>query len=257
MTGRIGHGPRSCVCVLDVVVALPAFVARPMPSALRLIPLSLVAVAAVGASGWADLDLINALPDDFWTYAFMGLSAIVVEELAPIFGGIAAHEGELLLPKVIVGITFGGWFCTSLLYVAGRSKWDAIRRRFPSLRAAGTVALRVVGRNPFTASLLVRFAFGLRVVLPIACGAARVPVALYLTASLIGSLLWTILFTVIGYAAGEAAVRAVGHLGRAGEIIGAVIVTGAVFAFIRWNRSRRAKKEERRKRKAARETTTV
>jgi membrane protein DedA with SNARE-associated domain len=117
------------------------------------------------------------------------------------------------------------------------------------VRAAGTVALRVVGRNPLTASLLVRFAFGLRVVLPIACGAARVPIAIYLVASLLGSFLWTTLFAVIGFAAGEAAVRAVGHLGRVGEIIGALLVTAAVFAFIRWNRARRARKAERRLRK--------
>lgn len=215
------------------------------------LPLLLVAAAVVvSAEGWADINFINALADSFWTYAFLGLSAIVIEELAPIFGGIAAHEGELQLMRVIIGITIGGWLCTTLLYVAGRSRWEAIRRRFPRVRAAGTVALRVVGRNPLTASLLVRFAFGLRVVLPIACGAARVPIAIYLVASLLGSFLWTTLFAVIGFAAGEAAVRAVGHLGRVGELIGALVVTAAVFAFIRWNRARRARKAERRQRKA-------
>lgn len=216
----------------------------------RLLPLVVVAAVAVSAEGWADINFINALSDSFWTYAFLGLSAIVIEELAPIFGGIAAHEGELQLMRVIIGITLGGWLCTTLLYVAGRSRWEAIRRRFPRVRAAGTVALRVVGRNPLTASLLVRFAFGLRVVLPIACGAARVPIAIYLVASLLGSFLWTTLFAVIGFAAGEAAVRAVGHLGRVGEIIGALVVTAAVFGFIRWNRARRARKAERRQRKA-------
>ncbi len=225
-----------------------------MSPVIKLIPLVVVASAAVTAAGWADLDFLSALSDSFWTYAFLGLSAIVIEELAPIFGGIAAHEGELQLGRVILGITLGGWLCTTLLYVAGRSRWEAIRRRFPRLRAAGTVALRVVGRNPLTASLLVRFAFGLRVVLPIACGAARVPAPLYLLASLLGSLLWTTVFTSIGFAAGEAAVRAVGRLGRVGEVVGALVVTAAVFAFIRWNRQRRAKKDERRLRKSKTES---
>ncbi len=215
----------------------------------RAVPFLLVAASAASAAGWADLNFISGLSDGFWTYAFLGLSAIVIEELAPIFGGIAAHEGELQLMRVIVGITVGGWVCTSLLYLAGRSHWDDIRRRFPRVRAAGTVALRVVGRNPLTASLLVRFAFGLRVVLPIACGAARVSAPIYLVASLLGSFLWTTLFTLIGFAAGEAAVRAVGELGRVGEVVGALVVTAAVFGFIRWNRARRAKKAERRQRK--------
>lgn len=221
-----------------------------MPSVRQLL-LAAAAAAAVSVVGPPDLNFVEALSDSFWTYALLGVSAIVIEELSPIFGGIAAHQGELQLIRVIVGVTLGGWLCTSLLYFAGRAKWDWIRRRFPRLRAAGTVALRVVARNPLTASLLVRFAFGLRLVLPLACGAARVPIATYLGASLLGSALWSMLFTFIGYLAGEAAVRAVGHIGRAGEIVGAIVVTALVYVFIRWNRHRRARKEERRRKKAA------
>lgn len=221
-----------------------------MMTPVQLLALAIVAVTVVSAGSWADLNFIETLSDSFWTYALLGLSAIVIEELAPVFGGIASHEGELQLVRVIVGVTLGGWLCTTVLYAAGRVKWDWIRKRFPRFRAAGTVALRVVARNPLTASFLVRFAFGLRIVLPLACGAARVPIATYLAASLLGSALWTTLFALIGYAAGEAAVRAVGHVGRAGEIIGALMVTGAVYAFIRWNRIRRTKKDERKRRKA-------
>jgi membrane protein DedA with SNARE-associated domain len=128
----------------------------------------------------------------------------------------------------------------------GRLKWETIRRRFPRTRATGTVALRVVRRNPLTASFFVRFAFGLRIVLPMASGAACVPLYVFLPVSLIGSLAWTLVFTLVGYVAGEAAVQAIGHLGRAGEIVGAVLVTIAVFAFLRWQRRRRERKAERR-----------
>jgi membrane protein DedA with SNARE-associated domain len=216
----------------------------------RLSTFAIAAGAVVSSGSLSGLNFVEALSDSFWTYALLGLSSIVIEELAPVFGGIAAHEGELQLFRVIVGITLGGWLCTALLYVAGRFYWDALRRRFPRLRAGGTVALRVVGRNPLTASFLVRFAFGLRIVLPIACGAARVPWLTYFLASLFGSLMWTTLYTLIGYAAGEAAVRAVGHLGRVGELIGAAMVTAAVFAFVWWNRRRRARKDERKRQRA-------
>lgn len=228
-----------------------------MLTPVRLLSLGIVAVAAVSASGWADLNFIEALADSFWTYAWMGVSAILIEELAPVFGGIASHEGELRLARVILGITLGGWLCTTVLYGVGRVKWDWIRKRFPRFRAAGTVALRVVARNPLTASFLVRFAFGLRIVLPLACGAARVPILTYLAASLVGSALWTTLFAFIGYAAGEAAVRVVGHVGRAGEIIGALLVTATVYAFIRWNQKRRARKDERKRRKAMSTSATL
>jgi membrane protein DedA with SNARE-associated domain len=186
------------------------------------------------------------LTDAPWTYIVLGASAILTEELAPIFGGIAVHEKELRLVPLLVAITLGGWIATALLYTVGRLKWEAIRRRFPRTRATGTVALRVVRRNPVTASFLVRFAFGLRIVLPMACGAARMPLYLYLPVSLLGSIAWTAVFTALGYVAGEAAVQAIGKLSKVGEIVGAVIVTVAVFAFLRWQRRRRERKAERR-----------
>jgi membrane protein DedA with SNARE-associated domain len=194
----------------------------------------------------AEASWLSVLTDAPWTYIVLGASAIITEELAPIFGGIAVHEAELRLVPLIMAITLGGWFATALLYTVGRVKWEAIRRRVPSTRAAGTVALRVVRRNPLTASCLVRFAFGLRIVLPMACGAARVPLFVFLPVSLIGSFAWTSAFTGLGYVAGEAAVRAIGHLGRAGEIVGALVVTVAVFAFLHWQRRRRERKAEKR-----------
>ncbi len=189
---------------------------------------------------------LAGMSDGVWTYVVLGMSAIITEELAPIFGGIAAHEGELQIERVILALTFGGWVATGLLYTLGRLKWETLRKRWPNTRSTGTIALRVVKRNPVTASFLVRMAFGLRIVLPIACGAAKVPIALYLTASLLGSLVWSVAFTLLGYAAGEAAVHLVGKLGRAGEVGGAVIVTAIVFAYFLWRRKRAERKEKRR-----------
>jgi membrane protein DedA with SNARE-associated domain len=219
-------------------------------------PALLLRVAGVwlsGRAGWGAVALImdvtqwlEAVTDSVWTYVILGGSAIVAEELAPIFGGIAAHEGELQVARVIVSITVGGWVATTLLYLLGRWKLDFIRRRFPRVRATGTVALRAVRRNQLKASLLVRFAFGLRVVLPIVCGAAKVPVYIYLPLTLLGSAIWTALFTLIGYAAGEAAVQTLGHLDRVGEIVGAVLITVAVLGFVRWQRIRRERKAARR-----------
>ena len=205
---------------------------------MRLPFLSLVLVA--DAASW-----LAALSDAPWTYVVLGATAIITEELGPIFGGIAAHEGELQISRVIVAITIGGWLAGALLYLLGRLKWEAIRRRFPKARATGTVALRVVRNNPLKASFFIRFAFGLRIVLPMACGAANVPLYIYLPVSFVGSAIWTAVFTAVGYAAGEAAVQAMGHFGRAGEVIGAIAVTAAVLGFLRWDRNRRERKAMR------------
>ena len=209
-----------------------------MTSILSLLPVLLAVASTASVFGFSADDFFDTLSDSFWTYVALAATVIVVEEVTPIFGGIAANQGDLQLDRVILAITLGGWIATSILYVLGRLKWEWIRRRFPRVRATGTVALRVVGRNPLKASLFVRFPFGLRLVLPMACGAARVPLTVFLPASLVGSLLWSVLFTLIGYGAGEAAMQVMGKLGRVGEIVGAVLLTAAVVVFVRWNRRR-------------------
>lgn len=194
---------------------------------------------------------LDALSDSFWTYATLGLSSIITEELAPIFGGIAVHEGELRADRVVLALTLGSWIATTLLYCAGRAKWEYLRRRFPKVRATGTIALRIVQRNPWRASLLVRFVFGFRIILPMACGAAKVPLPIYLIASLVGAAAWSVAFTVVGYAAGEAAMQFVDHIDRVGEIVGAIIVTALILGFVSWRRKRLARKL-RKQRRAAR-----
>ena len=199
-------------------------------------------LAAVSAS-W-----LSALTDVPLTYVLLGASAIITEELAPLFGGMAASEGELDATTVVWALTLGGWVATTLLYTLGRWRWDVIRRRFPRVRATATLALRVVRRNPVTASFLVRFAFGLRIVLPLACGGASVPWYVYLPVSFVGSAAWSAAYTAIGYVAGEAAVQLMGRLGRAGEIIGTLLLVALFVAFRRWQRARAERKAARKAR---------
>ena len=213
----------------------------------------IVATANIHPRSLSDFASLDALSDSWWTYITLGLSTTITEELAPIFGGIAARAEELQFVHVVLAITLGSYLATAVLYWLGRAKWDWIRRRFPKLRAAGTVALRVVQRNPWRASLLVRFAFGGRILLPMACGAARVSMPIYFSASLLGAGAWSFIFTLIGYAAGDAAIYIVGKLDRVGELIGAIAVTAVVVAFISWQRKRNVRKllKQRRSERAA------
>ena len=210
----------------------------------------------VNMRSFGDIASLDALSDSVWTYITLGLSTIITEELAPIFGGLAAHDGELGFDRVVFAITAGGWLATTALYGAGRVKWDWLRRRFPKLRAGGTVALRIVQRNPWRASLLVRFAIGARILLPMACGAARVRLPVYLTASLLGAAAWSVIFTLVGFAAGEAAMHVLGRLDRFGQVIGALAVTAVVLLLISWKRKRDVRKL-RKQRRAERAATNA
>lgn len=197
---------------------------------------------AASALGVAGSGLLGGLDGGEWAYWALALSAMLTEELSPILGGIAVNEGQLVMGRVIFAVSMGAWIFTAGLYILGRMKWEWIRRRWPRVRATGTVALRVVARNPITASLFARFAFGLRIVLPMACGAARVPLTIFIPATLVGSIAWSVLFAFVGYAAGQAAVTVIARYGRVGEAVGAVGLLLVAYLAYRWNKKRQQRK---------------
>ncbi len=143
-----------------------------------------------------------------WKYSALGVTSIVGEEANPILGGIAVRHGGAGLFGVIVAVTLGTWAASVLLYFIGRWRIAWVRTRWPDKRRLLTSALAAVRQHPWRASLAVRFAYGLRLPLPIACGAARVPFSLYLVASGISSLVWGVSFTLLGLALGRTALRA-------------------------------------------------
>jgi membrane protein DedA with SNARE-associated domain len=191
------------------------------------------------------LELVASVEDRLATYVTLAVSSAFVSELAPIVGGLAAHDERLPVGRVIAAVTAGGWVTTALLYLAGRLKWEWLRRRARTVRSAGTVVLRIVRRNPWRASFLVRFVFGARILLPMACGAARVPLTVYLPMSLLGSLAWSVVFVFIGMAAGEAAEQV---LGRIKDIESVMYGVGGVLLVVAvnwWWRRRRRRAERR------------
>jgi membrane protein DedA with SNARE-associated domain len=143
-----------------------------------------------------------------WKYTALGATSIVGEEANPILGGIAVRHGGAGLLGVVVAVMLGTWAASILLYFIGRWRIDWVRRRWPDKRRLLTSALALVRRHPWRSSLAVRFAYGLRLLLPIACGAARLPFSLYLIASGISSLGWSLGFTLLGFALGRTALRA-------------------------------------------------
>ena len=146
------------------------------------------------------------LLEKLWKYTALGASSIVFEEANPIFGGIAARHGRAGMLGVVVAVALGTWVASVALYYVGRWRIDWVRARWPEKHRLLDGALEIVHRHPWRASLAVRFAWGLRLPLPIACGAARLPIGLYAIASGISCWLWAIIFAYIGLAFGSAAI---------------------------------------------------
>jgi len=176
------------------------------------------------------------LPGTFWAYLLIGLISNVTEELAPIGGGYAAHRGQLGLMQVAISVCIGTWVSGLGLYYLGRARGIWLRKRFPHFGRLFTRALMVVRRRPWRAALAVRYAFGLRITLPIACGAAHVPIWEYAIGSAISSLTWSSLFTVIGWMFGRSADVIMRHIHRFEDVLtlaGVGAVGVLLFAYLR------------------------
>jgi membrane protein DedA with SNARE-associated domain len=175
-----------------------------------------------------------------WAYITLGASGIITEEAAPIVGGFAAHEGHLGLIRVMLACSIGTWVAAVALYALGRWRGKWVRRRFPRAGRYMTRLIVFVRRSPWKATFAVRFAFGIRIVFPVACGAARLRLPVFLTGSAIACALWSTIFTLIGWLFGETALLVIGHIRRYEDVIAGVLVAGVVLIFVVVIRKRRA-----------------
>lgn len=167
-----------------------------------------------------------------WAYVTLGLSGIVTEEVAPLVGGLAAHDGHLGFTRVVLACAGGTWLASTALYFIGEWRATWVQKRWLGAGGKMSRALEAIRIRPWRASFFVRFAFGARVVLPMVCGTVRMPLGIYLAGSAIGSLVWSALFVSIGWAFGESAKTALGQVRRYEDVLAAVIVVVVATFFI-------------------------
>jgi membrane protein DedA with SNARE-associated domain len=172
-----------------------------------------------------------------WAYITLGAMGFVVEEAAPLFGGVQAYDRNLHIIPVVIALSLGTWLTGLGLYFLGRSQSRSVRKRWPKLRPLVLQAAVIVRRHPWRSALGVRFAFGLRVPLPIACGVARMPIWLFSAGSAISCFVWSLVFTVIGFWLGRFAEETIGEVRRYVPMIGTALVV-AMFVGGWWMRRR-------------------
>lgn len=180
-----------------------------------------------------------------WAYLGLLVGPIATEELTPLLAGVAIAEGKLAVVPAMLAMAIGGWVATALIYALGRWRGRWVRRRFPKADRAIKGLLRATRRRPWRASVLVRWAFGLRILLPLACGAAHVRPDVYLIGSAISSITWTVGYTLVGYFFGQAAIAVLQRLKEYDHILTGVAAGFAVVAFLVWRRRQQRALAER------------
>lgn len=175
-----------------------------------------------------------ALPivDRLWWYASLAATGIITEEATPLIGGLAAHDGHIRLLTAGFSVSVGSWGADLILYYLGRWRGGWVRKQFPSTRRILLRAFKVVRRHPWRSSIAVRWAYGLRLTLPIACGAARIPLVVYLIGSAISALTWGYLFTLLGWGFGATTLLVLGHVKRYEKYLVLVILLASLVGLL-------------------------
>ena len=167
-----------------------------------------------------------------WVYVTLGATSIITEEAAPVLAGFAAHQRHLGVVQAAAACAIGSWVADIALYALGRWRAVKLAARWPRLIGPMEKLLKSVRHHPWRASIAVRYAYGARIPLPIACGAAGIPVAQYLVGSGISCWSWGALFTAIGWIFGSTAVLLLGRIRRHEDVLAVLLVSAVAILIV-------------------------
>ncbi len=200
---------------------------------------SAVAQNILHMSGWAVLGLVFLLPA-LEASAFVGF--VFPGEVACLLGGVAAFDGRVSLPAVIVAAVAGAVVGDSVGYAIGRRFGEPLLARLPRrvvkpdhIERAKAAINRLGGKAVFVG----RFTAALRVLVPGLCGMARMPYRTFAVWNVSGGLLWAGGSVVLGYLAGTGW-RTLEHRLTVGGLVlaGIVVLALVVLVLIRRRRQR-------------------
>lgn len=174
-------------------------------------------------------------------YLTLGLSTIFTQEVAALLGGFAAEQGHLQLSVVTLVLAASVFVESLALYALGRWRAAWVRLKLRNSPPVVKKLLRAMRWSPWRSTIISRFAFGARLALPMACGAARVPVWIFVTGTAAAAILWAMVFAGIGWALGEGVVLIVGEVKKFEGIIAFLVIALCVVAWwFLWKRQKKA-----------------
>lgn len=177
-----------------------------------------------------------------WAYITLGVSAMFTQELGALVGGFAAEQGHLRYPLVVAVCAVAVFVESVGLYGLGRWRAAWVRLRLRTAPPVARKLLRSMRYNPWRSTVISRFAFGARIPLPLACGAAHVPWWIFLTGTAIASVIWSLAFVSLGWVFGQAAVLVMGSVKRYEAPVALVLVAVVVGVFL-WLKRRQRRGE--------------
>lgn len=162
-------------------------------------------------------------------------------ETVLLLAGYAAHQAYLDFATVVAVAMLGAAIGDTFWFMLGRRQGARLIARFPGLGDRVRRALQLIERNPVKIILAMRFAWGLRIALPIAIGMSRVTWRRFLLFNLLSALLWAPLVASVGYLFGALLAPHIAGLHRVEHwvMLGIVILALIVHLVVRRRRKAR------------------
>lgn len=167
-----------------------------------------------------------------------GLAAVLAGSLLEgetvlILAGYTAHRGYLDFTAVVAVAITGAIIGDQVWFALGRRQGMQLIARRPWLDGKIRRALVLVEHHPVKIILAMRFAWGLRIALPIAVGMSHIRWQRFLLLNLLSALIWAPLIAGAGYLFGALLARHIDDLHRV-EHWGmlAVVILAIIFHLI-------------------------
>lgn len=173
-------------------------------------------------------------------YTALVLGSLAEGETVTLLGGVAAHQGLLRFPLVVLAVALGGMIGDQLLYLTGRYFGDGLLQRFNRHQANIDKARRMINRRPWLFVIGTRFMYGFRVIGPLLIGASRLPPRVFLPLNILGAVVWATLFTTLGYIGGEVIGPWLHSLDKHLKHLVWLVLAIAIVWLVRWLLKRRA-----------------
>jgi membrane protein DedA with SNARE-associated domain len=182
-------------------------------------------------------------------YWLMAFGALIEGETFLIAGGIAAQQGFFHLGGLIALAVAGSTVHDSFFFLLGRYAGTGLFKRKPMLYERSKNILNLFDRYGVWLIIGLRFAYGLRTIIPTVLGVTHITFKKFLLFDLIGGVLWSVTFIVGGYMFGATLEALVGDFAEYEYIFGILLVAGfatSILGFLSfWIYRRFIRKKER------------
>ena len=120
-------------------------------------------------------------------YAALVIGSLAEGETVTLLGGVAAHQGLLKFPLVVLSVALGGMIGDQVLYLCGRRFGGKLLRRFSKHQDKIERAQKLIQRHPYLFVIGTRFMYGFRVIGPTLIGASQLPPKIFLPLNILGA----------------------------------------------------------------------